>query len=48
MLYLELTPDGRNLVGRWEQQNGADGPAEFGVTENCELTRGQLGTPETR
>ncbi|MGH6916610.1 MAG: hypothetical protein ACREJ0_02800 [Geminicoccaceae bacterium] len=45
-LYLELMPDGRHLVGRWEQWNGVEGPAEFGITDTCDLTHGRWGNPQ--
>jgi hypothetical protein len=42
-LHLELANDGRSLTGEWRYQNGQNGPAEFGLTESCELTHGRWG-----
>jgi hypothetical protein len=48
MLHLELSTTGRKLVGYWEYRSGQRGPAEFGLTERCELTDGHWGYGSSR
>ncbi len=42
-LQLELSGNGRKLEGNWDHNDGQQGPVEFGLNENCELSSGRYG-----
>lgn len=48
MLHLGITPNGQSLAGEWEHRGRQKGPAEFALTNTCELSDGRWGFAASR
>jgi hypothetical protein len=48
LLHLGVTANGRGLSGEWEHRGRQKGPAEFALTDKCELSDGRWGFAANR